>query len=404
MSHASRTRSKATASSSTTVAKKGGKQGKPSPPKKSPPAKKLKITPPVCSSSEADQSEDPFGEAANSSEHSSSESTKRSESTQELEDIIAFKERVVELEDGFDASNTPSKPSEPLPFESKGKKPMIFPSPIACKVLTKNIDSGSSFVPHSHYFCYNDHERDMVYYANRKVICEKNFDLAAHMVFGVIVKDFAIALNLPIGVIPDTLEFDKDLVLSELVGQKVSWNPSTSLSITDLTHTYAMLMRFALSNWMPSSNPVVVSQELAFFLFKIGSGAQIDLPSLIMDQIVSLRKAKKKGFNLFFPQLIFKILSSQKDVLMPNESVEISPSSPTFKSFEGKDQVSKKSKFMVIPSVSTATAAVPSGVGPETSEMLAVKTNLTLVQNQLGTLEATQQAILAQLTALAKGV
>ncbi|XP_062089457.1 uncharacterized protein LOC133795990 [Humulus lupulus] len=350
------TRSKETASSSSADAKKGGKRGKPSPPKKSPPVKKLKITPHACSSFKADPSEDPSGEAANPSKHSSSENTKRSESTQELYDLVASEERVVELDDGFDASDTQSEPSEPLPSDSKGKKPVIF------------------------------------YYANRKVICEKNFNLATHRVFGVIgilqerewldslqgyseyvdrvvkefyanitddflnhnsfmygkvyvrghwfsftVKDIATALNFPIGVILDTLEFNKDLVLSELVGQKVSWNPSTSLSILDLTYTYAMLMQFSLSNWMPSSNTVVVSQELAFFLFKIGSGAQ-------------------------------------------------------------------KSKSLVIPSVSTTTVVVPSGVGPDISEMLAVKTDLTMVQNRLGTLEATQQAILSQLTALAKGV
>ena len=32
---------------------------------------------------------------------------------------------------------------------------------------------------------------------------------------------------------------------------------------------------------------------------QIGTGAQIDLSSMILDQIVSLRKAKKKGFSLF---------------------------------------------------------------------------------------------------------
>ncbi|XP_062093971.1 pre-mRNA-splicing ATP-dependent RNA helicase prp28-like [Humulus lupulus] len=139
MSPASQTHSKAT-----TVVKKGEKQGKTSPPKKSPPVKKLKITPLACSSSEADPFEDPFGEAVDPSDHSCFESTKSSESSPKHEDLIASEERVVDSEDGSDASDTSSKPSdhvsEPLPSESKGKKPMTFSSPIAHKVLTKNID------------------------------------------------------------------------------------------------------------------------------------------------------------------------------------------------------------------------------------------------------------------------
>ncbi|XP_062104396.1 uncharacterized protein LOC133815593 [Humulus lupulus] len=89
-------------------------------------------------------------------------------------------------------------------------------------------------------------------------------------------------------------------------------------------------------------------------------------------------------------------MSSQKDVLVPNESVEVLPPGPTFKEFEGKYQASKKSKSVVIPSVSTATIAAPSCVGPETSELLAVKTDLTMnssnFSNQHGSMKRKQQS------------
>ena len=62
-------------------------------------------------------------------------------------------------------------------------------------------------------------------------------------------------------------------------------------------HTPA-LMRFALSNWFPCSNAVVVSNELAFLLFKLSSGVHIDLAETILEQIMSFRKGRNPSFNL----------------------------------------------------------------------------------------------------------
>lgn len=70
---------------------------------------------------------------------------------------------------------------------------------------------------------------------------------------------------------------------------------------------------------MPSSNLVVITQELASFLFKVGIGVQIDLASLIFDQIILLCKARRKTHILVFPQLIFKTFMAQKNILLVAE-------------------------------------------------------------------------------------
>ena len=72
-----------------------------------------------------------------------------------------------------------------------------------------------------------------------------------------------------------------------------------------IQNQHAVLMRFALSIWLPCSNVVNISNELIFLLFKITTGAQIDLADLIYDQIMSFRKGKKSKLNFVLPDLIY---------------------------------------------------------------------------------------------------
>ena len=141
----------------------------------------------------------------------------------------------------------------------------------------------------------------------------------------------------------------------------------------------------------------MVSRELSFFIFNIWIGAQIDPTSMIFDQIVSLCKTKKKGFNLLFPQLIFNIFSSEKDILMQNESDEVPPPHPSFKPFNSKDSSSCKSKAIVIPSV-----ADPSGVNTASPNVVVLHVDLLKVRQRLDNNETHQQAILDQLSSLLK--
>ncbi|KAM6547318.1 hypothetical protein CsatB_018994 [Cannabis sativa] len=73
-----------------------------------------------------------------------------------------------------------------VPKKDKGKRPIVSPSPVLPQ--KRNRPSGISldnFKPHSHYFCYNDHARDMKFYENRNFIVEKNFNVIAYKLFGV---------------------------------------------------------------------------------------------------------------------------------------------------------------------------------------------------------------------------
>ncbi|KAM6575175.1 hypothetical protein CsatA_023502 [Cannabis sativa] len=73
-----------------------------------------------------------------------------------------------------------------VPKKDKGKRPIVSPNPVLPQ--KRKRPSGISldnFKPHSHYFCYNDHARDMKFYENRNFTVEKNFNVIAHKPFGV---------------------------------------------------------------------------------------------------------------------------------------------------------------------------------------------------------------------------
>ena len=115
------------------------------------------------------------------------------------------------------------------------------------------------------------------------------------------------------------------------------------MHISHLTYQNAALMRFAISNWIPCSNMVNVSNELAFFLFKFTTGAPIDLAETIYDQIMSFRKGKKPKLNLIFPHLIYKIISAQHDLMLENESLETASRGQTFRVLD-RSSLAKGSK------------------------------------------------------------
>ena len=126
-------------------------------------------------------------------------------------------------------------------------------------------------------------------------------------------------LNLPSSVDCVDVVFNKDKVLSELVGQNMVWEPHSILKVSDLIHFYAVLHKFVTSNWFPTTHTSTITFETAFFLYKVGTGLSVDLASLIFDQITALGNAKKKGQHLVFPHLIYKLLDSQKPLRLEYE-------------------------------------------------------------------------------------
>ena len=288
-----------------------------------------------------------------------------------------------------DASDTESEPLEDEEVDSSdtdvapSPPPVVTaPSSVGTKGDTKGKgkkSSSKSTAPsaksvvksnaHSHTFYYNDNERDMQLYANRKFLAEKNFVLGDHRSFGVLIilqtrewvgsvvklsgyvdrvvkefyanlthdvidpnsphfekvyvrgrwysfapKEVAFALQIPVATVEDQNDIlDRDEVLSELVGQRMQWSPNTVLQVTNLTNLYAVLHRFATTNWKPTSHTNTISFDLAAFLYKVGTGLSVDLAKHMFDQIVGFRKGNRKSLNLPFPHLVYKILSMQNE-------------------------------------------------------------------------------------------
>ena len=92
-----------------------------------------------------------------------------------------------------------------------------------------------------------------------------------------------------------------------------------------------------------------------------------------------------------FPQLIFKILIGQKDILVGAESIKIPPPPPPFKPFEAKDSA-KKSKAIVIPLVDDTSNPASDG-----SNVGGLANELTKIRKRLDNIEADQKIILATL-------
>ncbi|KAM6567838.1 hypothetical protein CsatA_026966 [Cannabis sativa] len=342
-------------------------------------AKNLKENPPSVSSSDSEPEE--------SEEDHDSEGL--SDSSEEFvpKDLPVVDDSGSESEEPeTEPVTTESAPVPPaVPKKDKGKRPIVSNPVLPQKRKRPSGISLDNFKPHSHYFCYNDHARDMKFYENRNFTVEKNFNVIAHKPFGVYnmlkerqwvdtligfdgyvdrivkefyanitdefldedsfmfgkvfvrghwysstVKDVAEALNLPMGIEPTDVEFDRQKVFGYLSGDN-EIELSDTMHMSQLTYQHAALMRFALSNWFPCSNPVNVSNELAFFLYKVSIGAKIDLADMIWEQIVSLRKGKKPRLNLIFPHLIYKILSDQEELILENESIEMPAVGTTFK-------------------------------------------------------------------------
>ncbi|XP_062112983.1 uncharacterized protein LOC133824128 [Humulus lupulus] len=289
------------------------------------------------------------------------------------------------LAEETDSEEDPSEAS-PVASDPKGTTPLAFPelsSKLAKQKGTPARTSGS-FKAHSITFCFNDNEKNMQFYDHRHFISERNFLFAPHLVFGVLLtleerdqssfmfhkvyvrghwynfspSEIAKALNLVPVEIDDSLEFAKDQVLSELVGQAMVWEPSTSLRVTDLTHFYGALFKFAMFNWMPTTHSSTITHDMAFLLFKIGTGVAIDLGAVIFDQIMSLSGAKH----------------------------DHAPS--TARKFKGINLASPASGNVV-----TDTPAVPIDLG-------AVQTGITSLSVRFSLMEETQRQILASLASL----
>ncbi|XP_062106355.1 uncharacterized protein LOC133817768 [Humulus lupulus] len=332
----------------------------------------LKAHPPSLSSSESDPEEEK-SESEATHDTTLSDETVPDNAESEAESDEPEKEDIVPSEQEAESDAEPI--ATPLSSKAKGKRPISDPTPSPKR-------SGVNFKPYSSTFCYNDNTCDVVLYAQRKFIIERNYVLSDHRPYGVltmlqdrqwtgslvkftgfvdrIVKEFyanltneiiepksslynkvfvrghwfsffpqdiALALHLPLDVEhdDDVASLDKDTVITELVGQKMVWPSNTVISVSNLTYTYAVLHKFATTNWKPTSHTATISFDMASFLYKVGTGLGINLALVIHDQIIGFRKGNRKNLNLPFPQVIYKVLSMQKKDLQRDQEDLVAP-------------------------------------------------------------------------------
>ncbi|XP_062087357.1 uncharacterized protein LOC133794141 [Humulus lupulus] len=396
--------------------------------------KKLKAHPPSLSSSESDPEEEK-SESEATHDTTLSDETVPDNAESEAESDEPEKEDIVPSEQ--EAESDSNQISSPLTSKAKGKKPIYGSTPSPKR-------SGVNFKPYSSIFCYNDNARDMVLYAQRKFIIERNYVLSDHRPFGVltmlqdrqwtgslvkfsgfvdrIVKEFyanltneiiepssplynkvfvrghwfsfspqdiALALHLPLAFEDDVdgASLDKDMVITELVGQKMVWPSNTVISVSNLTYTYAVLHKFATTNWKPTSHTATISFDMASFLYKVGTGLGINLASVIHDQIIG-----KKISNVIKKTWWHTTAASYKASAPPSEATA-APSSK---------KVKPQSLKIASDDIPHAPSSVATDSGLVATEIVTVRASVDSLTARVMSIEGLQRSVLEAVQSLSK--
>ncbi|XP_062086168.1 uncharacterized protein LOC133792276 [Humulus lupulus] len=386
--------------------------------------KRLKAHPPSVSSSESGPEEEK-SESEATRDTTLSDETVPDNVESEAESDEPKKEDVVPSEQ--EAESDSEQIETPLTSKAKGKKPISDPTPSPKR-------SGVNFKPYSSIFCYNDNARDMVLYAQRKFIIERNYVLSDHRPFGVLTmlqdrqwtvfvrghwfsfspQDIALALHLPLDVEDDVdgASLDKDMVITELVGQKMVWPSNTVISVSNLTYTYAVLHKFATTNWKPTSHTATISFDMTSFLYKVGTGLGINLASIIHDQIIGFHKGNSKNLNLPFPQVIYKVLSMQKkdlqrdqeDLVAPTTAASYKASAPPTEATAAPSSKKVKPQSLKIASddIPHASSSVATDSGLVATEIAAVRASVDSLTARVMSIEGLQRSVLEAVQSLSK--
>lgn len=111
-----------------------------------------------------------------------------------------------------------------------------------------------------------------------------------------------------------------------------------------LTALFAALHKLYAANWIPTTNPTLVSLPQMKLLYRIGSGVPVDLGKIIFQEIGKVASQKKwDTFLLPYPSLIFGILK--------DEGVPILVAEPkvTTRAWTVSPNFSKPSHFQDLP-------------------------------------------------------
>ncbi|XP_062113670.1 uncharacterized protein LOC133824713 [Humulus lupulus] len=389
--------------------------------------KRLKAHPPSLSSSESDP-EEGKSESEATRDTTLSYETVPDNAESEAESDEPEQEDIVPSEQEAESESEPI--ASPLSSKAKGKRPISDPTPSPKR-------SGVNFKPYSSTFCYNDNARDMVLYAQRKFIIERNYVLSDHQPFGVltmlqdrkwtgslvkftgfvdrIVKEFyanltneiiepksplynkvfvrghwfsfspqyiAHALHLPLDVEDDDdlASLDKDTVITELVGQKMVWPSNTVISVSNLTYTYAVLHKFSTTNWKPTSHTATISFDMASFLYKVGIGLGINL-------------AMKKDLQ-----------RDQEDLVAPTTAASYKASAPPTEATDAPSTKKVKPQSLKFASddIPHASSSVATNPGLVATEITAIRASVDSLATRVMSIEGLQRLVLEAVQSLSK--
>ncbi|XP_062103198.1 uncharacterized protein LOC133814222 [Humulus lupulus] len=421
--------------------------------------KRLKAHPPSLSSSKSDPEEEkPESEATRDTILSDETVPDNAES--EAESDEPEKEDIVPSEQEAESDSEPI--ATPLSSKAKGKRPISYPTPSPKR-------SGVNFKPYSSTFCYNDNSRDMVLYGQRQFIIERNYVLRDHRPYGVLTmlqdrkwtgslvkftgfvdrivnefyanltneiiepkssryhkvffrghwfsfcpQDIALALHLPLDVEDDVdgASLDMDMVITKLVGQKMVWPSNTVISVSNLTYTYAVLHKFATTNWKPTSHTATISFDMTSFLYKVGTGLGINLALVIHDQILGFRKGNRKNLNLPFPQFIYKVLSMQKkdlqrdkeNLVAPTTTASYKASAPPTEATAAPStkKVKPQSLKIATDDIPHASSPVATDSGLVATEIVDVRASVDSLAARVMSIEGLQRSLLEAVRSLSK--
>ncbi|KAM6562465.1 hypothetical protein CsatB_022463 [Cannabis sativa] len=124
---------------------------------------------------------------------------------------------------------------------------------------------------------------------------------------------------------------------AELTGKPdFVWN-GKEFPVTILSEFYRVLHKIALSNWWANSHTSTINYNTARFLYALGTGVSIDLPSLIYTRILDSAKAKGVKHTLPYPSLIQRlVLRGNPAILEQDVTVPVPYIGKTFQPVSGK--------------------------------------------------------------------
>ncbi|XP_030505343.2 uncharacterized protein LOC115720330 [Cannabis sativa] len=115
------------------------------------------------------------------------------------------------------------------------------------------------------------------------------------------------------------------------VGAEITGNPNfvwngKELPVTVLSEFYRVLHKIAMSNWWANSHISMINYNTARFLYALGTGVSIDLPTIMYDRIMSSASAKSIKHTLPYPSLINRVVKRGSPVVYEQDKMLPVPS------------------------------------------------------------------------------